>query len=122
MQDMTRKLRYLFVLLFVSVANVALAQTGAITGTVKEKANGEPVIGAVVEVFQAGANRGGAVTDEDGKFLVKPLNPASDYEVRVSYATFRKIRVTNILVSPDKTTRQDFSMEENINELKGAEV
>lgn len=119
---MTRNLRYLFVLLFLGVAQVAIAQTGAISGTVKEKKTNEAVIGAVVEVFQAGTIRGGAVTDEDGKYFIKPLNPANDYEVRVRYQTFREIRLRGLLISPDKTTYQNFSMEENTTELKGVVI
>jgi len=118
MQDMTRKLRYLFVLLFVGVANMAFAQTGAISGTVREKKTKESVIGAIVEVYQAGVLRGGAATDEDGKFSIKPLNPANDYEVRVKYQTFKEIRVQGVLVSVDRTTYlPDFNMEENTKEL-----
>lgn len=114
MQDMTRKLRYLFVLLFVSVAGAAFAQTGAISGTVLDERK-EPIIGAVVQVFQSGTNRGGAATDIDGKFTVKPLQPGSNYEIRVNYVGYRQVILKNVIVSPDRTTYQNFNMELSTN-------
>ncbi|RYZ38698.1 MAG: TonB-dependent receptor, partial [Sphingobacteriales bacterium] len=117
-----RKLRYLFVLLFVSVANVALAQNGAISGTVIEKSTNDAAIGAVVEVIQAGAVRGGAVTDENGKYSIKPLNAANDYEVRVRMLGFKEVRLTGVLVAPDRVTYQNFSLENTTNALEDVVV
>ena len=116
MQDMTRKLRYLFVLLFVSMAGAAFGQTGAISGTVYDE-HKEPVIGAVVQVFQSGTARGGDVTNEDGKYSVKPLQPGNNYEIRVKYASYKDIILKNVIVSPDRTTYQNFNMEVNAREM-----
>ena len=58
MQDMTRNLRYLLVLLFVSVAGTAFAQQpGAITGTVldeKKEPLKAPLSGYSRGMFQQG--------------------------------------------------------------------
>ena len=116
---MTRSLRILFLLVFIGVANIGLAQSGALSGVIKEKKTNEPVIGAVVEVYQAGTLRGGAATDDEGKYLIKPLNPSTNFEVRVKYATFREIRMNNVQITADRTTYQDFKMEENIKEMEG---
>ncbi len=116
MQDMTRKLRYLFVLLFVSVAGVAYGQTGAISGTVYDE-NKEPIIGAIVEVRQGGVIRGGSPTDVDGNYMIKPLNPAQDYQLSVKYAGYKEIQLNGVIVSPDRTTYQNFNMEINAQQL-----
>jgi hypothetical protein len=110
MQDMTRNLRYLFVLLFVSVAGAAFGQAGEIAGTVYDEKK-EPIIGAFVEVRQAGVIRGGDATNEDGKYSVKPLNPALDYEVIVKYIGYTEIRLTNVRITSAGTTYQNFNME-----------
>jgi outer membrane receptor protein involved in Fe transport len=110
MQDMTRMLRYLFVLLFVSVAGSAFGQTGAISGTVFDERK-EPIIGAIVQVFQSGTARGGDQTNEDGKFTVKPLQPGSNYEIRVNYVGYRQVVLKNVIISPDRTTYQNFNLE-----------
>src|SRR5690606_14944714 len=114
---MTRKLCYLFVLLLVGISGAALAQTGAISGTVYDEMK-EPVIGAVVQVFQGGVARGGDVTNEDGKYTVKPLNPGNNFEIRVRYASYKEIRLTNVIVSSDRTTYQNFNMEVNAKEME----
>ncbi|MBS1782126.1 MAG: carboxypeptidase regulatory-like domain-containing protein [Bacteroidetes bacterium] len=114
---MTKKLRYLFLMVFMGVSGAAFAQTGAISGTVIDE-HKEPIIGAVVQVFQAGAQRGGDVTDMDGKYTVKPLQPGANYEVRVNYASYRQIILKNVIVSPDRTTYQNFKMEVNTREMQ----
>ena len=116
MQDMTRNLRYLFVLLFVSIAGAAFGQAGEISGTVYDEKK-EPIIGAVVQVFQAGVQRGGDVTNEDGKYSVKPLSPAQDYEVRVKYTGYKEIQLRNIRVTAGVTTYHNFNMEVSAKEL-----
>jgi len=117
MQDMTRKLRYLFVLLFLTMTGRALAQTGSISGTVYDEKK-EPVIGAIVQVFESGATKGGAATDIDGNYVVKPLNPSGNYEVHVKYAGYKEIVLKGVLVSPDKITKLNFNMQINAKELE----
>ena len=113
---MTRKLRYLFVLLLVSMAGTAIAQTGSIEGTVYDE-NKEPLIGAIVQVFLGGTERGGAQTDIDGKYVIKPLNPGQNYEVRVRYSSYQEIRLTNVIVSPERATYQNFNMQIDAKQL-----
>lgn len=107
---MTRNLRYLFLFLFVSIANTALAQLGGISGTVVDSKK-EPIINAAVEVRQGGTLKGGTVTDYDGNYVVKPLNPGQDYEITVKSLGNKTIKLERVLVSPDKTTFQDFTMQ-----------
>lgn len=110
MQDMARSLRYFFTLLFISIAGQAIAQSGsAITGTVLDEKK-EPIIGAVVRVIDGGLQKGGAQTDADGSYTIKPLNPGR-YELVVSYIGYKEVRITGIIVSPDKTTQVNSSME-----------
>lgn len=115
MQDMTRSLRYLFLLLFVGVTGVAMAQVGGITGKVLDNTK-EPIIGAFVEVSQAGVVKVGTVTDEEGNYMAKPLNPGR-YDVTVKYTGFNTSKITGVIVSPDKNTTQNVNMQLNQKEL-----
>ena len=45
---------------------------GSIEGKVTDD-KGEPVIGAIIEVFSGGIKRGGTASDHDGFYTVKPL-------------------------------------------------
>lgn len=116
MQDMTRSLRYLFLLLFIGVSNIALAQAGgAITGTVVDSKK-ETVIGATVKVLEGGLLKGSTATDVDGNYTIKPLS-AGKYDVEVTYTGYKTSRISGVLVSPDKTTGVNVTMEINSKEL-----
>lgn len=106
---MTRNLRYLFLLLFTGIVNVAFAQNSGISGTVLDE-QGQPAIGAIIQVIQGGINKSGAAADFDGKYLVKPLNPGR-YDVKVSMIGYKEATTTGVIVSPDKNTEVNFSLE-----------
>lgn len=120
MQDMTRSLRYLFLLLFLGVAGTAMAQSGAITGKVLDERK-QPILGAIVEVSQGGLPKGGTATDEDGNYLIKPLNPGR-YDVKISYASYKTKLTKEVIVSPDKTTALNADLELNQKELDEVQV
>ncbi len=110
---MKRTLRCLFfMLLFIGAADkevLAQAQVGEIAGTILDERK-EPVIGAVIRVEQGGAVRGGAVTDFDGKYSVKPLQ-AGRYDVTISYTGMKPLRINGVIVSPSYTTLVDKTLE-----------
>lgn len=106
---MTRTLRYLFLLLFLGFTGVAMAQSGGIQGLVLDEKK-EPIPGAVVEVSQGGIAKGGAATDEDGKYIVKPLT-AGRYTVKIMYSSYKTVEVSNVIVSPDKNTTVNANLE-----------
>lgn len=96
--------------------HVALeAQNGAIKGQVKNDDH-LPVFGATVKLLQGGSLIGGAVTDEEGKYTIKPLN-AGNYEVFVSSTETQTKHVTGVRVSGEKTTYVDVSVSTNTLEI-----
>ena len=111
MQDMTRLLRLFIVLLITAISGQAVAQglSGAIQGTVVDDKN-EPVFGAIVQVSVGGLTKGGAVTDEDGKYIVKPLAPGR-YDVKVNYTGYKEDITKEVLVSGDKNTAVNIKLQ-----------
>lgn len=102
-----KKIASLFLLLLTTFVQ-AVAQYGAITGTVLDEKK-EPIIGAIVRVYEAGVQKGAAVTDVDGEYDIKPLNPGK-YDMVVSYIGYIEQKVTNVILSPDKTTQVNFNL------------
>lgn len=100
MQDMTRLLRIFLVLILTGITSQAFAQGGEIIGQVVDE-NNEPVITAVVEVTQGGIVKGGAATDYDGNYVIKPLG-AGNYEVRVTKIGYRDNLTKGVTVTPDR--------------------
>jgi hypothetical protein len=109
MQDMTRTLRYLFIVLLVSLAGTAFAQSGEIKGVVVDETN-NPVIGVVVQAIQGGIAKAGAATEEDGSYSIKPIT-AGRYEIKVVYTSYKTSITSNVMVSPDKTTGVNIKLE-----------
>jgi hypothetical protein len=80
------------------------AQTGEISGKVKDE-KGEGMISATVIIIDAsGKSTGvGTVTDFDGNYSVKPLRPGS-YDVQYSYAGYSSQIQKGVLVKADQPT------------------
>ncbi len=110
-QDMIRTLRYLLVLLICGISISAFGQNapGELTGVVLDN-KGEPVIGAIVSVSQGGIPKGGAPTDVDGRFSIKPID-AGRYDVAASFIGYKKYIITGVIVNSDKTTGLKFTLE-----------
>ncbi len=104
---MTRTLRYLILLVLTGISGSSFAQE--IAGRVVDGSNKEPMINATVQVYTGGIQKGGVITDYDGNYVIKPLEPGT-YDVLVLYAGYDSIKVTNVLVSPGNRTEQNFSM------------
>ena len=94
-------LRLLFIAsLFLYGIEWILAQTGEITGQVKDEA-GVGVPFANVAAEQGGAIISGTSTDFDGYFTIKPLNPGV-YDIRVSYIGYSTSLTQGVQVSSDQ--------------------
>lgn len=78
--------------------------------------NKEPVIGAIVQVSSGGIDKGGAATDIDGNYTIKPLE-AGRYEVRISFTGYNTALTKDVIVGVDKTTAVNTQLKVNITEL-----
>ena len=83
-------------------------QLGSLSGIVLDDKK-EPLPSAIVEVFQNGVLKGGAATDVDGNYIVRPLEPGI-YNILVLYAGYDSISLTSVVVSKDTDTKMDFTM------------
>jgi outer membrane receptor protein involved in Fe transport len=109
---MTRTLRYLIVLLVSICAFRASGQTaaGEITGGVEDAKSKEPLPGVVIQVSQGGIPKGGTVSDIDGHFSIKPIDPGT-YDVTASYVGYNQTKITSVVVTADKKTGLKFDLE-----------
>lgn len=100
---MLRKIYFALAILLAGVT-VATAQSGGgIKGKVVDKATREGIPFAVVTVSMNGVNAGGAQTDLDGEFQIKPLG-AGVYIVKVQYTGYQTYEKKGVIVSDLKTT------------------
>ncbi|MDQ3108646.1 MAG: carboxypeptidase regulatory-like domain-containing protein [Bacteroidota bacterium] len=100
---MLRKLYVLLAILLAGVTSSFAQSGGGINGKVIDKATREGVPFAVVTVSMNGVTAGGAQTDLDGEFTIKPLN-AGVYVVKVQYTGYQPVEYKGVIVSDLKTT------------------
>src|SRR5262249_58004555 len=78
------------------------AETGTVAGVVIDKATGEPIIEAGVEVVGQGKT---VKTDIDGRFRIR-LPPGS-YELRLFAPLYHGLRPKGLVVKADQVTTAD---------------
>lgn len=93
-----------FTLGLLITTSLMLYSQGTLTGTITDAKTGEPLPFVNVIVEQGGQQKGGAQTDIDGNFQIKPLN-AGNYDLVASFVGYKKaikkgIRVTATGYSP----------------------
>jgi carboxypeptidase family protein/TonB-dependent receptor-like protein len=110
---MTRTLRYLLLFVFTGLSGSTFAQE--IAGRILDDKK-EPLPSAVVQVYKGGILQGGNVTDYDGNYSIKPLDPGY-YTVVALYAGYDSIIINEVIVSPGQRTSQNFTMSRHIKGL-----
>ena len=101
--------RYLLVALTMLASLSIYAQSGDISGKIKDE-KGEGIPFATVAILQNGVSTGkGAQTDFDGNYSLKPLTPGK-YDVKFSYVGYTAQIRTGIVVSAEKSTFIDVQL------------
>ncbi len=81
------------------------AETGTLSGVVLDKATGEAIIEAGVEIVDHGKT---LKTDLDGKYSVKL--PPGTYQVRFFAPLYQGARIQSVVIKPNQVTKQDVSL------------
>ncbi|HYD22919.1 MAG TPA: carboxypeptidase regulatory-like domain-containing protein [Flavipsychrobacter sp.] len=82
---------------------------GSIEGNITDE-KGEPVIGAIIEVFSGGIKQGGTASDYDGFYVINPLQPGK-YELVSRYGGYKNRRVMDITVQKNRITVVNIAFE-----------
>lgn len=96
---------------------IAVAQTGTISGIVKEAANNEALIGATIRIENTTF---GAITDIDGYYELH-VKPAT-YTITCSYISFLEQKVTEVIVKENETIKLDFSLETESTQIEAVVI
>lgn len=105
-------LRKLLTLIFiVGSANVLLAQTGSLKGTVTDKVTGETLPTANIVVKDGDEIIAGGSTDLDGDYTIKPIVPGS-YLIEITFVGYADYRINNVIISANKITYINAELQE----------
>jgi len=80
-------------------AKTIVSGEAGIRGVLKDE-KGEPIVNAIVEVIFEGNTKGGTLTDFDGVYTIKPLNPGK-YNVRFRYQG-RELTITDVTLAQER--------------------
>lgn len=108
----------------VLAANVLVfSQTGSGTlkGKITDKITKEPIAFANIVAEVGGVQVGGATTDFDGNFQIKPVPPGK-IDLKASYVGYKPYMVKGIVVTPDKITFQNVELEMSTTNLTEIEI
>ncbi|MBI1223134.1 MAG: TonB-dependent receptor plug domain-containing protein [Bacteroidetes bacterium] len=111
------KLKHLLSILLLMSGVVASAQsTGKIEGIVVDSVSQETLIGATV-VIKNVTPLIGTTTDIDGNFSIDKLKPGK-YTLEISYVSYQKLVVTDVIVKAGKSTNLRIQMNEALHGLQ----
>ncbi|MCW3123782.1 MAG: hypothetical protein JWQ38_3274 [Flavipsychrobacter sp.] len=77
----------------------------------------EPVVTAVIHLFQNGVIKGSEITDYDGNFKIGRLEEGT-YDVSVLYIGYDSITLSGLVIHSGSVTTQDYQMKKALKELK----
>ncbi|MFI5222495.1 MAG: carboxypeptidase regulatory-like domain-containing protein, partial [Bacteroidia bacterium] len=102
----------LFALFNLGLFANAQSQLGEIRGKVIDSKTKKPMDFVSVSIYLNGVLKATAVTDDEGGYIVKALQPGA-YEIRVAFIGYRNTIVKNVTVSSDNIRFENIYMESN---------
>ena len=103
---MIRTLRLLLLVVLIASGGYSFAQ--GIYGKVLDEKK-QPVGSAIVQAFQGGILKGGAATDYEGNYEIKPLDGGT-YFLTVTYLGYDTEKIQGVIVPPNDEAKVNFSM------------
>ena len=101
----------LLTLSIILMASVAVfSQSGAIKGKIVDKETKEPIPFANVILENGGTIEGGATSDFDGNYVIKPVSPGT-YDLKATYIGYKSVLVRGMVINSDQIRFFDIPME-----------
>ncbi|HHZ98910.1 MAG TPA: carboxypeptidase-like regulatory domain-containing protein [Candidatus Marinimicrobia bacterium] len=115
---MRKSMRLGFIIVLTPLLILAQGGRGKIRGVVTDQETGEALVGANVSIEGTSL---GASTDLNGVYVVLAI-PTGTYAVRVGYIGYREVVLSNIRVSENLTTSQDFQLSPSAIEVDALQI
>ncbi len=95
--------------------------TGTLKGKIVDKSTKEPIPFANVVIEMNGVQAGGATSDFDGNYIIKPINPGR-YDVRCSYVGYKTLLTKGLVIGAGKIEFFNIELEPTALALTEVEV
>jgi len=114
--------KLLFTVGFICATSLMVfSQSGTLKGKISDKSTKEPIPFANIIVANGGTQVGGATSDFDGNFTIKPIPPGK-YDVKATYVGYKGVLMKGLFINSDKITFQNLEMEPTSTTLSEVEV
>ncbi len=97
------------------------AQSGSLSGKVLDKDTKEPVPFVNIIIELGGTQAGGASSDFDGKYTIKPITPGK-YDLKATFVGYKPIMIVGVVIKSDQISFQDILMESTMINIEAFEV
>ena len=104
-----------------SFSAYVFSQTGTIQGVITDQDTGEPIPFANIVAEIGGTQVGGATSDFDGRYVIRPIDPGR-YDIKATYVGYRPLQMQNVIVSANQIRFLDLKMEPTAIALEEFEV
>lgn len=104
-----------------SVLVFSQAGAGTLKGKIVDKQTKEPIPFANVVAEVGGVQIGGATSDFDGNYIIKPV-PAGKVDLKATYVGYNDFQIRGIIIFVDKITFQDVELQVKTTQLTEVEV
>ena len=106
----------------VLLANLfVFSQQGTLKGKIIDKETKEPIAFANIVLELGGTMVGGATSDFEGNYVIKPIDPGT-YDVRSTYVGYKPILTVGVIISSDQVRFFDIQLESTSVEITGVEI
>ncbi|MCF8369865.1 MAG: carboxypeptidase-like regulatory domain-containing protein [Bacteroidales bacterium] len=93
-----------------STTLMVFSQSGSLKGKIFDKDTKEPIPFANIIVEVGGTQAGGATSDFDGQFIIKPIDPGT-YTLKASYIGYKTVQLNGLVINSDQITFYNVDME-----------
>lgn len=97
------------------------AQSGSLSGKVLDKDTKEPVPFVNIIIELGGTQAGGASSDFDGKYTIKPITPGK-YDLKATFVGYKPVMIVGVVIKSDQISFQDILMESTMINIETFEV
>lgn len=106
-------IRFLFLIFLFPLISYGQNNTQTIRGIIIDKLSQTPIIGATVQILSL---KKGSKTDTLGKYALTEI-PPDRYDIYVSYAGYKSMTISNVVVTSGKEVIIEIALEESFNQL-----
>ncbi|MBC8321277.1 MAG: carboxypeptidase-like regulatory domain-containing protein [Bacteroidetes bacterium] len=107
--------------LFFATSVIMFAQQGALKGKVLDKDTKEPIPFANIVLENKGSQVGGATSDFDGNYMIKPIPPGK-YDLKATFVGFKTVVIQGIIIGGDQIRFYDIELTSTVETLDVVEI